>query len=423
MTLKMIMAGLPMGGGKSTIALPKPRHEISPDHWDRILRVHARNLNTLAGSYHTGPDVGTSSDDMDVLYAASGGFAFGRSEASGGPGSSAPETAHGVFVAIRASIREAGLGDLSGRRVLVQGLGAVGYDVAERVAAAGAQVVATDVDPSRCAAARDELGAEIIGTADVMAVACDVFVPCATGGVIDDSVARTIRTRVVAGAANNVLASESAGDELARRGIVYAPDFVANGGGAIHLVGREVLGWSAASVADQVDRIEGTLEEIFAVARAEAIGTERAARLLAEERLAAASATSELLDGSGVHGPAGDGVRLGVGAGGGHLRRAEAGLHAVLVGEPQLGDQVRRAFAAPRSADGESLETRYRLRERHVALAVRSLEVRPVGRVEVLDGDAVHQELRSLLTRVSTSYVATGSFSALTTTASQRTSP
>ncbi|MFC7362601.1 Glu/Leu/Phe/Val dehydrogenase dimerization domain-containing protein [Nocardioides astragali] len=284
MTLKMAIAGLPMGGGKSVIALPAPRHVLTEGQWQRILEIHAENLRALNGSYWTGPDVGTASVDMDVLHAA-GGYAFGRSEEAGGPGSSAPETAHGVHVAIHASIREAGFDDLSGRRVLVQGLGAVGYDVAARVAAEGAHVIATDVDPIRCERARTELDAEIVAPRDVLSTPSDVFVPCATGNVVDDAVAGTLPTQVVAGAANNLLARATAADALARRGVVLAPDFVANGGGAIHLVGREVLGWSADQVAAHVEGIEGTLKEVFDLARSERISTEHAARRLASERL------------------------------------------------------------------------------------------------------------------------------------------
>lgn len=290
MTLKMAIAGLPMGGGKSVIALPRPRHQISEEHWRQILAVHAENLATLAGNYWTGPDIGTVAADMDLLHHQSG-YAFGRSEHAGGPGSSAPETAHGVHEAIHAAIREAGLDDLRGKRVLVQGLGAVGYDVASRVSSEGAHLLATDVDTARCERASTELGAEIIAIDDVLRTTSDVLVPCATGGIIDHAVAEDIQTRVVAGAANNLLASESAADVLDHRGIVLAPDFVANGGGAIHLVGREILGWSAQEVTKRVDDIGTTLAQVFELARVERISTERAARESASQRLQATVAT------------------------------------------------------------------------------------------------------------------------------------
>lgn len=283
MTLKMAAADLPMGGGKSVIALPAPRHEIDDDTWHRILAIHAENLSTLNGSYWTGPDVGTSSADMDVLHAASG-FAFGRSVSAGGPGSSAPSTAQGVYVAVQCSAAEAGMADLTGRRIVIQGLGAVGMDVLHLARKDGAALIVTDVDEERCEVAR-ALGAEVVAPDEVLGLESDIFVPCAMGGVIDADVARTIHTSVIAGAANNALTDPEVGEELAQRGIVYAPDFVANAGGAIHLVGREVLGWSAEEVANHVQGIGDTLGQVFSAAGARGIGTDQAAHDLAEARL------------------------------------------------------------------------------------------------------------------------------------------
>jgi leucine dehydrogenase len=283
MTMKMAAADLPMGGGKSVIALPAARHDLDDETWRRILTIHADNLATFNGSYWTGPDVGTTSDDMDVLYAQCG-FAFGRSEAAGGPGSSAPSTAKGVHVAIKASAAEAGIGDLAGRRVALQGLGAVGMDLLELLLKDGAEVVATDIEPERCDVAREH-GVQVVEPDAILDVESDVFAPCAMGGVIDVDVARRIRTSVVAGAANNALTGPDAGEELDRRGILYAPDFVANSGGAIHLVGREVLGWSAEEVSAHIDGIRGTLGEVFDAARARGISADHAARDLALSRL------------------------------------------------------------------------------------------------------------------------------------------
>lgn len=283
MTPKMVAAGLPMGGGKSVIALPAPRHRLSDRHWRQILDVHAASLSLLNGAYWTGPDVGTTSADMDVLHAGSG-FAFGRSAEAGGPGSSAPATAAGVHLAIRTAADDAGLGDLKGRRVAIQGLGAVGLDLLERILGDGAQIVATDVDAQRCERAR-ALGAEIVAADRILSVESDVFAPCAMGGVIDRAVAATVNTAVVAGAANNVLADPEAADELARRGIVFAPDFIANGGGAVHLVGREVLGWSTSEVGEHLDHIAETLREVFDRARASDGNVDRAARAWVAEHL------------------------------------------------------------------------------------------------------------------------------------------
>ena len=283
MTMKMAAADLPMGGGKSVIALPAARHDIDEHTWHHLLAVHVENLRLLRGSYWTGPDVGTGSADMDVMHAASG-FAFGRTEAAGGPGSSAPVTAHGVHVALAAGAARAGIGDLRDHRVAVQGLGAVGMDVVDRLIKDGAEVIATDVDPERCDRART-LGARMVAPDDIMTVESDVFVPCATGGVIDPDVADSIATRVVAGAANNVLSDPSAADVLNSRGIVFAPDFIANGGGAMHLVGREVLGWSPDEVSRHVESIATTLDEVFTLSDRDHISTETAARRIAGNRL------------------------------------------------------------------------------------------------------------------------------------------
>lgn len=284
MTLKMAVAGLPMGGGKSVIALPAPRAELGEATWRRILEVHAANLELLGGNYTTGPDVGTCSADMDVLAGLTP-HVFGRSVAAGGPGSSGPMTALGVFAAIRAGVAEAGFDGVDGLRVLVQGLGAVGADVARLAADAGAKLIVTDVDPARCAAVADELGAEVVGTGAVTTRECDVLVPCATGGLITAEVAETLPTAVVAGAANNLLADPYAAEVLRRRGIVHAPDFVANAGGAIHLVGRGVLGWSADAVADRTRAIGDTLIGVFADARTHGTTTVTAAQDLAARTL------------------------------------------------------------------------------------------------------------------------------------------
>lgn len=285
MTSKMAAAGLPMGGGKSVIALPAPRAELDDATWRRILHLHAANLNLLGGNYTTGPDVGTAAADMDVLATLTP-HVFGRSTAAGGPGSSAPMTALGVFAAIEAGVAEAGLDGVEGLRVLVQGLGAVGADVARFAARAGAKLIVTDVDPARCAAVADDLGAEVIGADDVLSRACDVLVPCATGGLLSPATAATVPCTVIAGAANNLLTEDAVGEVLRRRGITYAPDFVANAGGAIHLVGREVLGWDAGEVAARTRAVGDTLAGIFADARAHDISTVTAAGRAAARTLA-----------------------------------------------------------------------------------------------------------------------------------------
>ena len=278
MTMKMAVAGLPMGGGKSVIALPAPRHTLPKSTWERILRLHAENIERLRGAYWTGPDVNTDSADMAEIFKHTS-HVFGRSAADGGSGSSAQNTARGVFAAILATAEKLGYTDLERRRVIVQGLGAVGGDLARRLLAAGASVSVADVDDGRLAHAQG-LGAAVIRTDEVLTTECDIFAPCAMGGVIDTRAAASLPAAAVAGAANNVLSSDEAGQILHDRGILFAPDFVVNAGGALHLVGREVLGWSPAEVEDRVDDIGATVSQIFDISRERGIAPADAAKEL-----------------------------------------------------------------------------------------------------------------------------------------------
>lgn len=282
MTMKMAVAGLPMGGGKSVLAVPG---ELDVETRRALLLRHARNVNALGGSYRTGPDMNTNSADMDTLNEVTP-YAFGRSVDNGGSGSSAPDTAVGVFHGIVASVQHAyGSPDLTGKRVLVQGAGAVGEPLTEMLVKAGAHVVVSDVTLARVEALYDRLGVEVVAPASVIGTECDVYAPCATGGVLDAESIGRLRCRIVAGAANNPLSQRSDGDLLREAGILYAPDFVINGGGAIHLIGYEALGWTTEQVERGLEGIGATLTEIYRAADAAGISTEEAAERLAATRL------------------------------------------------------------------------------------------------------------------------------------------
>jgi leucine dehydrogenase len=285
MTLKMAVAGLPMGGGKSVLAVPG---DLAPDVRRDLLLRHGHNVHLLAGNYRTGPDMNTNSADMDTLNEVTP-FAFGRSVERGGSGSSAPDTAVGVFHGILASVAHAyGSDELSGKRVLIQGAGAVGEPLAEMLLKAGAHVIVSDVSLERVTALYDRLGVEVVAPGSVLETECDVFAPCATGGVLSDETIPKLRCRIVAGAANNPLADNHRDGELLREaGILYAPDFVINGGGAIHLIGYEALGWTTEQVERGLVGIGDTLTEIYQAAEQAGISTEMAAERIAEARLAA----------------------------------------------------------------------------------------------------------------------------------------
>ncbi|WP_230595786.1 Glu/Leu/Phe/Val dehydrogenase dimerization domain-containing protein [Rhodococcoides fascians] len=282
MTLKMALANLPMGGGKSVIALPYPRKDVDPATWNRILGIHADNVNELNGTYWTGPDVNTNSADMDVIGQRTD-FVFGRSAAHGGAGSSAPTTAAGVLAAMTSAARHRGLGSLDGLHVIVQGIGAVGGSLAALVEQAGAVVSVADHDDARLLRAR-ELGYTVIDPADAMTTDCDIFAPCAMGGVITSTVAKRIPCAAIVGAANNALGDDNAGSVLRDRAVLFVPDVVASAGGAIHSVGRELLGWNDMQVAKHTDGIGDTVVEVMDIANNNAIATDTAARILARRR-------------------------------------------------------------------------------------------------------------------------------------------
>jgi leucine dehydrogenase len=233
----------------------------------------------------TAADMNTGPADMDAI-AERTSHVLGRSPVNGGAGDPGEGTAIGVFHAIRATCRRAfGTEDLSGRTVVVQGAGSVGVRLIAELLAAGAKVLAADVDPARVAAT----GADPIAADAALTTPCDVLSPCATGAVLSGSTIPGLACRAIAGAANNQLATPEDAARLAARDILYAPDYVANAGGVIWLAGYETLGWDEAHMRARLAGIEQTLEEIFEAAATGNVTTADAADRMALERIAAAS--------------------------------------------------------------------------------------------------------------------------------------
>jgi leucine dehydrogenase len=282
MTAKNALADLPLGGGKAVLAVPEIPQ--GPARRDLLLR-YGDLLSALGGTYRAACDMNTTELDMDVVAERSP-YVFGRTVRGGGSGTSAPATAAGVFHGIRASVAKAfGSPDLTGRTVLVQGVGAVGRVLASTLRDAGANLVLTDVDETRAKESANELGAGVVAPDEAVATECDVFSPCATGGVLDASSIAALRCRVIAGAANNQLAQAEDADRLAERDILYAPDYVVNAGGIIHLASLELLGEDEARRDERVRGIEDTLAEVFRTAEAEGISTGAAAERMVQGRL------------------------------------------------------------------------------------------------------------------------------------------
>ena len=279
MTYKNAVAGLSLGGGKSIIIADNK----TKDRED-LFRAHGRFVESLGGRYITAEDVGTSTKDMDFVHMETGHVA-GLAGKSGDP---SPVTAHGVFRAVQASAnRRWGSDSLEGKTVSIQGCGNVGRYLAGELREAGARLIVSDIDPAKANRVAQATGAEVVEGDAIYSVAADIFSPCALGGIINDDTIPLLKVEIVAGGANNQLLEERHGDALEKRGILYAPDYVANAGGVINVYG-EVEGWDAQRALDKADDIYDTILRVFEIAEAYKIPTYEAADRVAEQRLAAA---------------------------------------------------------------------------------------------------------------------------------------
>ncbi|MGA8369295.1 MAG: Glu/Leu/Phe/Val dehydrogenase dimerization domain-containing protein [Acidimicrobiales bacterium] len=246
MTLKNACADLPYGGAKSVL-VKDPVDQVDPEgalaHRPDQLRAFGRFVDRLGGAYIPGVDMGTSVKDLAVIGKVAGEVSCDQEDPS-------PWTALGVFAGIEAALSCAGL-ELAGAHVVVQGAGHVGADLAKRLALAGCRVSVADVDATRAGAIARDVGGRVVDPAGAVATPCDVLAPCALAKVIDTSTVDALRCRIVAGGANDVLASHDLAAALAHRGIVYVPDFVINAGGVIQIHARR-SGWGP-------DKLEGSL--------------------------------------------------------------------------------------------------------------------------------------------------------------------
>ncbi|MEO8477507.1 MAG: Glu/Leu/Phe/Val dehydrogenase dimerization domain-containing protein [Actinomycetota bacterium] len=287
MSMKQAAAGLPFGGGKAVLAVPSIPAPGSQDRRGLLLR-YGSFVDALHGTYVTAADMNTGPADLDVVREVTP-HVMGTSPERGGAGDSGGATATGVFHAIAASAAHA-FGDpsLAGRSVLVQGVGSVGARLARLLAEAGATVLLSDVDDGRAASLASELRASSVPADAVPDTPCDVFAPCATGGVLNADTIPRLACRVVAGAANNQLGAPEDAGRLSARGILYAPDYVANAGGVIHLAGYEVLGWDDDQILRRLEGIGETLGEVFWTAERDGTTTAEAADRIARARIAAA---------------------------------------------------------------------------------------------------------------------------------------
>jgi leucine dehydrogenase len=278
MTYKNAVAGLNLGGGKSVII-----GDNKTTDRELIFRAHGRFVDSLGGRYITAEDVGTSTSDMDYVHMETKSVS-GLAGRSGDP---SPVTAHGVFRSIQASAKERwGSDDIANKVIAMQGCGHVGYYLAKELHEAGAKLIVTDIDADRVKRVVKDFGAKAVKTDEIYGQKAHIFAPCALGAIINDKTLPQLKVEIVAGAANNVLHEERHGDELEKKGMLYAPDYVANAGGVINVYG-ELAGWTSARALRKADEIYDTILKVYSIAKADKIPTYEAADRLAEQRIRA----------------------------------------------------------------------------------------------------------------------------------------
>lgn len=279
MTYKAAVSDLPLGGGKSVIW-----GDALKDKTPAMLESFAGHVAALGGRYIVAEDVGISLEDIEIVRKTNPHVA-GFSLKDGGSGDPSPATAYGVFSGMRACLEEVyGKDSFEGRRVAIQGLGKVGSALAKLLHEAGASLYVSDMDPERVAKAIRAYGADPIHGHEVYRVDCDIFAPCALGGIINERSIAYLSCRIIAGAANNQLKDLEIASELGHRNILYTPDYVLNAGGLINIA-EELTGYDQERAYQKIAKIYDRVKMVFALSKEKSVSTAKAAELLAEKRL------------------------------------------------------------------------------------------------------------------------------------------
>lgn len=279
MTYKAASLGLNIGGGKAVI-IGDPKTSKS----EGLLRAFGQYINALGGRYVTAEDVGMSVDDMEYI-AMETPWVTGVAEELGGSGDPSPHAAHGVFLGIKAAIRHKYQVDsVKGMTIAIQGVGHVGSDLALELYEQGANLILADIDAPLIKKVAQKTKAQVMDPTEILFVGCDVLSPCALGGIFDDKSIPKLKTKIIAGAANNQLVSDQHGQMLFDRGILYAPDFVINAGGLINCT-YEFEGHLPEKAKSHLKKIYNNLLHIFEISENQKIGCNLAANQLAEDRL------------------------------------------------------------------------------------------------------------------------------------------
>lgn len=282
MTYKAAVFGLPFGGGKAVLT-----GNPATDKSEAKFRALGRFIERQQGRYLTGVDLGTTVRDMDWIRLETAYVTDTTGTMMATNDFTAEMTAYGVLLGMKASADYLlGSGDLNGRTVAVQGLGKVGYLLCGMLRDAGARLIVTDLSTALADKAAKTYQARAVAPDAIYSEQCDIFAPCAVGGTLNDDTIPKLRCAIVAGSANNQLAEEGRhAEELERRGILYAPDYVVNAGGLI-ITACELQGLSMADSKRSVERIYGLLLQLYAQAKQDGIPAAAAANMLAEAQLA-----------------------------------------------------------------------------------------------------------------------------------------
>lgn len=280
MTFKSAITGLNLGGGKAVI-IGDAKTQKTPE----LMKKFGEFVHSLSGKYITAEDVGMTTADMDTVREVTP-FVTGISESIGGAGNPSPITAYGVFMGMKAAAKyKFGSDVLEGKSVFVQGIGNVGEALVEHLVDEGAEVTISDISQDRLEEVRSKYGVTIYGGSDIYSEDMDIYAPCALGATINDDTIYKLKAEIVAGAANNQLATEEKhGRILQERGIVYAPDFLINAGGIINVY-AELEGYDRKEIMRKTENIYNTTLEILQNAETHNITTNHAALNIAKQRI------------------------------------------------------------------------------------------------------------------------------------------
>jgi leucine dehydrogenase len=279
MTYKNAVAGLNLGGGKAVII-----GDPAKDKSEALFRAFGRFVNSLNGRYITAEDVGIDVNDMEWVFRETE-FVTGVHQVHGGSGDPSPFTAYGTLQGLTAALNaKFGNEDVGACTYAVQGLGHVGLEFVKLLREQNATVIVTDINKELVQRAVDEFGCTAVAPDDIYDVDADVYSPCALGGTVNEDTLPRLKCKIICGAANNQLATDAIGDEVEKRGILYAPDYAVNAGGVMN-VSLEIDGYNRERAMRMMRTIHYNLSRIFEIAKRDGIPTYKAADRMAEERI------------------------------------------------------------------------------------------------------------------------------------------